>query len=104
MATTRARPTATSGGGHGQDKKHKHLAVHRLEIVGKPDEGHVDGVEHHLHAHEDDEALRRMITPITPRANRATLRAIRSIIFVGAAYLHFVPYIPLNRLILYTDG
>src|SRR5665647_1069927 len=43
--------------GHGQDKEHEHLAVHGLEVIGKADEGQVDGVEHHFDAHIDDQGV-----------------------------------------------
>ena len=58
------------GGSHGQDKEDEHLAVHGLEMIGETDEGQVDGVQHHLQTHEDDEDVAPDEDPDRPQGEQ----------------------------------
>src|SRR5205814_6605839 len=52
-----SQPDGHLGGGHGQHKEDKDLAVHRVELVREGHKAQVDGVEHHLDAHELDQRV-----------------------------------------------
>ena len=49
------QPDRGLGGGDGHDEEDDHLAVHRPQAAGEGDEGQVDGVQHQLDRHEDDD-------------------------------------------------